>query len=64
VADAQSQLLRETSKTYTDAVNLATNRYEGGASPLSDLTQARTQPDSARVLETDISVNALSTNVP
>jgi NodT family efflux transporter outer membrane factor (OMF) lipoprotein len=55
-ADAQIQLLRDTVKAYTDAVNLTKDRFEGGASPLSDLTQARTQLDSARVLETDISV--------
>jgi NodT family efflux transporter outer membrane factor (OMF) lipoprotein len=55
-ADAQIQLLRDTVKAYTDAVNLTKDRYEGGASPLSDLTQAQTQLDSARVLETDISV--------
>jgi NodT family efflux transporter outer membrane factor (OMF) lipoprotein len=55
-ADAQIQLLRDTVKAYTDAVNLTNDRFEGGASPLSDLTQARTQLNSARVLETDISV--------
>jgi NodT family efflux transporter outer membrane factor (OMF) lipoprotein len=55
-ADAQLQLLRDTVKAYTDAVNLTKDRFEGGASPLSDLTQARTQLDSARVIETDISV--------
>ena len=55
-ADAQLQLLKDTVKAYTDAVNLTSDRYEGGVSPLSDLSQARTQLDSARVLETDISV--------
>jgi NodT family efflux transporter outer membrane factor (OMF) lipoprotein len=55
-ADAQIQLLRDTVKAYTDAVTLTKDRFEGGASPLSDLTQAQTQLDSARVLETDISV--------
>ncbi|MCU1225851.1 MAG: efflux system, outer rane lipoprotein NodT family [Edaphobacter sp.] len=55
-ADAQIKLLFDTVKAYTDAVNLTRDRFEGGASPLSDLTQARTQLDSARVLETDISV--------
>jgi NodT family efflux transporter outer membrane factor (OMF) lipoprotein len=55
-ADAQIQLLRDTVKAYTDAVNLTKDRFEGGASPLSDLTQARTQLNSARVIETDISV--------
>jgi NodT family efflux transporter outer membrane factor (OMF) lipoprotein len=55
-ADAQLQLLEDTVKAYTDAVNLTNDRYEGGVSPLSDLSQARTQLDSARVLKTDISV--------
>jgi NodT family efflux transporter outer membrane factor (OMF) lipoprotein len=55
-ADAQIKLLNDTVKAYKDAVNLTRDRYEGGVSPLSDLTQARTQLDSARVLETDISV--------
>jgi NodT family efflux transporter outer membrane factor (OMF) lipoprotein len=55
-ADAQIKLLNDTVKAYTDAVNLTKDRYEGGVSPLSDLSQARTQLDSARVLETDISV--------
>src|SRR5258708_39522550 len=35
-ADAQVQLLRDTVKAYTDAVNLTNDRFEGGASPLSD----------------------------
>jgi NodT family efflux transporter outer membrane factor (OMF) lipoprotein len=55
-ADAQIKLLNDTVKAYTDAVTLTRDRFEGGVSPLSDLTQARTQLDSARVLETDISV--------
>jgi NodT family efflux transporter outer membrane factor (OMF) lipoprotein len=55
-ADAQIKLLNDTVKAYTDAVNLTRDRYEGGVSPLSDLAQARTQLDSARVIETDISV--------
>jgi NodT family efflux transporter outer membrane factor (OMF) lipoprotein len=55
-ADAQIKLLKDTVKAYTAAVNLTRDRYEGGVSPLSDLSQARTQLDSACVLETDISV--------
>jgi NodT family efflux transporter outer membrane factor (OMF) lipoprotein len=55
-ADAQIKLLNDTVKAYRDAVNLTNDRFQGGVSPLSDLTQARTQLDSARVLETDISV--------
>jgi NodT family efflux transporter outer membrane factor (OMF) lipoprotein len=55
-ADAQIKLLSDTVKAYTAAVTLTTDRFQGGASPLSDVTQARTQLNSARVLETDISV--------
>src|SRR5271168_1740424 len=55
-ADAQLQLLEDTVKAYADAVNLTSDRFEGGVSPLSDLTQARTQLESARVIESDISV--------
>jgi NodT family efflux transporter outer membrane factor (OMF) lipoprotein len=55
-ADAQIKLLNDTVKAYRDAVNLTNDRFQGGVSPLSDLTQARTQLNSARVLETDISV--------
>src|SRR3984885_5586052 len=55
-ADAQIKLLADTVKAYTDAVTLTNDRFEGGVSPMSDLSQARTQLDAARVLETDISV--------
>ena len=55
-ADAQIKLLNDTVKAYTDAVDLTKDRYEGGVSPLSDLSQAQTQLDSAKVLETDVSV--------
>jgi NodT family efflux transporter outer membrane factor (OMF) lipoprotein len=55
-ADAQLQLLNDTVKAYTESVSLTSDRYEGGVAPLSDLTQARTQLDTARVLETDIAV--------
>ena len=55
-ADAQIKLLNDTVKAYTDAVTMTNDRFEGGVSPMSDLTQARTQLDAARVLETDISV--------
>jgi NodT family efflux transporter outer membrane factor (OMF) lipoprotein len=55
-ADAQIQLLSDTVKAYFAAVTLTNDRFQGGVAPLSDLSQARTQLDSARVLETDISV--------
>jgi NodT family efflux transporter outer membrane factor (OMF) lipoprotein len=55
-ADAQKQLLDDTVKDYTAALRLTRNRYEGGASPKSDVAQAQTQLDQARVQDTDITV--------
>jgi NodT family efflux transporter outer membrane factor (OMF) lipoprotein len=55
-ADAQKQLLDDTVKAYTDALNLTQNRFEGGAAPKSDVAQAQTQLDAARVQDTDIRV--------
>jgi outer membrane protein TolC len=42
-ADAQKQLLDDTVKAYQDALQLTTNRFEGGAALKSDVAQARTQ---------------------
>jgi NodT family efflux transporter outer membrane factor (OMF) lipoprotein len=53
-ADAQKQLLDDTVKAYTDALQLTTNRFEGGAAPKSDVAQAQTQLDEAKVQDTDI----------
>jgi NodT family efflux transporter outer membrane factor (OMF) lipoprotein len=55
-ADAQKQLLDDTVKAYSDAVQLTQNRFEGGAAPRSDLAQAKTQLDTAMVADTDITV--------
>jgi len=55
-ADAQKQLLDDTVKAYTDALQLTENRFEGGAAPKSDVAQAQTQLDTARVQDTDITV--------
>jgi NodT family efflux transporter outer membrane factor (OMF) lipoprotein len=55
-ADVQEQLLDDTVKAYTDALQLTENRFEGGASPKSDVAQAQTQLDGARVQDTDITV--------
>jgi NodT family efflux transporter outer membrane factor (OMF) lipoprotein len=43
-------------KAYTDALNLTQNRFEGGAAPKSDVAEAQTQLDAARVQDTDIRV--------
>jgi outer membrane protein TolC len=48
-ADAQTKLLEETIKAYTQALQLTQDRFDGGAAPQSDVTQARTQLDTARV---------------
>ena len=38
-ADAQKKLLDETVKAYQDALQLTQDRYDGGASPLSDVAR-------------------------
>jgi NodT family efflux transporter outer membrane factor (OMF) lipoprotein len=53
-ADLQERLLRDTVKTYEHALRITEDRYNGGAAPRADVEQARTQLQSARVLETDI----------
>ena len=55
-ADSQEQLLNDTVKAYTDALQLTINRFQGGAAPKSDVAQAKTQLDAARVQQTDITV--------
>ena len=55
-ADAEKKLLDDTVKAYSKALELTENRYEGGAAPKSDVAQARTQLEDARVLDTDITV--------
>src|SRR6201996_4076107 len=55
-ADAQKQLLDDTVKAYSNAVQLTQNRFEGGAAPRSDVAQAKTQLDAAMGADTDITV--------
>ena len=55
-ADAQDRLLIDTVKAYKAALQLTQDRYEGGASPLSDLSQARTQLQVAQVQATNIAI--------
>src|SRR5271168_4797133 len=55
-ADAQEQLLNDTVDAYSKALGLTKNRFLGGAAPKSDVAQAQTQLDAARVLATDIKV--------
>src|SRR5580658_7440033 len=55
-ADAQQQLLNSTVDQYADMVKLTKDLLNGGAAPESDLIQAQTQLDTARVQDTDIGV--------
>jgi NodT family efflux transporter outer membrane factor (OMF) lipoprotein len=55
-ADAQKQLLDDTVAAYTNALQLTTNRFEGGAAANSDVAQAQTQLATARAQDTDIGV--------
>ena len=55
-ADAQKKLLDDTVVAYRQAVQLTNDRYTGGAAPLSDLTQAQTQLQTALVQSTDVTI--------
>ncbi|MGJ5820402.1 efflux transporter outer membrane subunit [Paludibaculum fermentans] len=56
-ADAQKRLLSDTVQAYQEALQLTQDRYDGGASPLSDVTQAQTQLQTAKVAEIDVAVD-------
>ncbi len=53
-ADAQEKLLGDTVKNYEEAFRITTNRFEGGVAAKSDVEQARTQLEAARVQYADI----------
>src|SRR3984885_4839601 len=53
-ADAQIKLLNDTVKAFQSALQLTEDRYNGGASPLPGVTQARTQLQAAQVQATDV----------
>ncbi len=55
-ADAQLKLVNDTIVAYQRAFDLTNDRYQGGAAPQSDVAQARTQLDQARVLSTDLNI--------
>ena len=54
--DAQEKLLDDTVKAYEAALQMTKDRFEGGAAPQSDVSQAQTQLDQARVQRTDLEV--------
>jgi NodT family efflux transporter outer membrane factor (OMF) lipoprotein len=55
-ADAQLKLVHDTIEAYQQAYDLTNDRFTGGAAPQSDVAQARTQLDTAKVLATDLMV--------
>jgi NodT family efflux transporter outer membrane factor (OMF) lipoprotein len=55
-ADAQRQLLDAAVSAFTEALQLTTNRFEGGAAARSDVAQAKTQLEATRVQATDVAV--------
>jgi NodT family efflux transporter outer membrane factor (OMF) lipoprotein len=55
-ADAQQRLLNDTVQAFREALELTTNRFEGGAAPKSDVAQAQTQLETTQVQATDIAV--------
>jgi NodT family efflux transporter outer membrane factor (OMF) lipoprotein len=58
--DAQRKLLDDTVKAFQSALQLTEDRYNGGASPLSDVAQARTQLQVAQVQATDVDIDRAS----
>lgn len=55
-ADAQEKLLNDTVASYEEAFRITTNRFEGGVAPKSDVDQAQTQLEAARVQARDITL--------
>ena len=55
-ADAQEKLLNDTVKYYEEAFRITTNRFEGGVAPKSDVDQAKTQLEAAKVQARDITL--------
>jgi NodT family efflux transporter outer membrane factor (OMF) lipoprotein len=53
-ADAQIKLLSDTVRAYTELTQLTAALFRGGAAPETDLVQAQTQLDTARVQYTDV----------
>ncbi|MEO6803017.1 MAG: efflux transporter outer membrane subunit [Granulicella sp.] len=55
-ADASEKLLSDTVKDYEEAYRITNNRFLGGVSPQSDVDQAKTQLEAARVQESDVAI--------
>jgi NodT family efflux transporter outer membrane factor (OMF) lipoprotein len=55
-ADGLTKLLDDTIEAYQDALQLTKDRFDGGLAASSDVTQAETQLEQARVQRTDVEV--------
>jgi NodT family efflux transporter outer membrane factor (OMF) lipoprotein len=55
-ADAEEKLLNDTVKSYEEAFRITTNRFEGGVAGESDVDQAKTLLEDARVQAYDVAV--------
>lgn len=55
-ADAQRQLLEDTVKAYTKALQLTQNRFAGGVASKTEVAQAQTQLDQTQAQEMDVDV--------
>ena len=55
-ADAERKLLNDTVQQYQEAYRVTTNRFEGGVAPKSDVSQAQTQLQAAKVQAADVEI--------
>lgn len=55
-ADAEEKLLKDTVREYEEAFRITTNRFQGGVAPQSDVDQARTQLEAAKVAASDVTL--------
>ncbi len=55
-ADASEKLLNDTVRDYEEAYRITNNRFVGGVSPKSDVDQALTQLEAARVQASDVAI--------
>jgi NodT family efflux transporter outer membrane factor (OMF) lipoprotein len=55
-ADTQQKLLNDTVAQYAEAVRITNNRFLGGVAVKSDVTQAQTQLQDAKVQASDIAI--------
>ncbi len=55
-ADAEKKLLNDTVAQYGEALRVTNNRFEGGVSAKSDVSQAETQLQTAKVQAADVDI--------